>query len=249
VTGDRLRFGAAGWGVATRYATEFPAGGSHLERYARRFSAVEITSSFYRHHRLATYQRWAQRVGPEFRFSVKIPKALTHHGHLGHSQNDDLDRFLLETAGLGPKLRVLLVQLPPSLEFVSMDAERFFATLRQRIDSRVAVVCEPRHASWNSDAVEALFKEQGVSRAAVDPARWAEDALPGGDRRLAYFRMHGSPRIYFSAYERPRLEELARRLEEETQRADEVWCIFDNTAHGHALGDALAVQQALTVPR
>jgi uncharacterized protein YecE (DUF72 family) len=235
--------------VATRYAADFPAGGSQLERYARRFSAVEITSSFYRHHRLATYQRWAQRVGPEFRFSVKIPKALTHHGHLVYAQSDDLDRFLLEIAGLGPKLRVLLVQLPPSLEFVASDANRFFARLGQRIDSSVAMVCEPRHASWNSDAVEALFKEQGVTRAAVDPARWSADAAPGGARRLAYFRMHGSPRIYFSAYERRRLEQLARQLEDEAQQADEVWCIFDNTAHGHALGDAMTVQQALAVPR
>ncbi len=242
MTGDKLRLGVAGWSVATRYATDFPAGGSHLERYARRFCAVEITSSFYRHHRLATYQRWAESVGSDFRFSVKIPKALTHHGSLIYDQSDDLDRFLLEIAGLGPKLRVLLVQLPPSLEFVASDADRFFARLRQRIDSSVAIVCEPRHASWNSAVVEALFKEQGVTRAAVDPARWTEDADPGGERRLAYFRMHGSPRIYFSAYERQRLEELARQLENETEKADEVWCIFDNTAHGHAIGDALAVQ-------
>ena len=40
-----LRIGTAGWSVPSRYAGEIPQGGSHLERYARRFNAVEINSS------------------------------------------------------------------------------------------------------------------------------------------------------------------------------------------------------------
>lgn len=234
--------------MASRYVGDFPPGKSHLERYARILSAVEITSAFHRHHQLATYTRWAQSVGADFRFSVKIPKALTHHGSLVHTDSTELDQFLSEIAGLGRKLRVLLVQLPPSLEFVPADAGDFFTRLRQRIDPSVALVCEPRHASWHSVEVEALFKAQGVSRAAVDPARWTEDAVPGGERRLAYFRMHGSPRIYFSDYSRPRLEQLAGRLEQALLMTEEVWCVFDNTAHGHALGNALAVQQIMDNP-
>src|SRR3984957_19162317 len=82
-TASPLRVGTAGWSVPSRYAAEIPAGGSHLERYARRFDAVEINSSFYRSHQRKTYERWAQSTPQGFRFSVKVPKAMTHDQRLG----------------------------------------------------------------------------------------------------------------------------------------------------------------------
>ncbi|MEJ0006706.1 MAG: DUF72 domain-containing protein [Steroidobacteraceae bacterium] len=242
-----MRLGVAGWGIASRYLDQLPIGGTHLERYARVFSAVEINTSFYRHHQLGTYARWAQSVGPAFRFSVKTPKALTHEGSLGHTDHAVLERFLGEVAGLGAKLRALLIQLPPSLPFERADAEGFLTQLRRRIAPTVAIVCEPRHASWSSDTAEALFKELAVSRSAVDPPRWRQDAIPGGGPHLAYFRMHGSPRTYFSDYAPPRLETLARELQAAMRNCDELWCIFDNTAHGYAIGNALSAQRLLNV--
>lgn len=244
MTTGKLRLGVSGWSISSRYQSDIPGGGSHLERYARVFAAAEITTSFNRHHQLRTYERWASSVGADFRFAVKTPRALTHQGALV-ADDAVLDRFVSEVAGLGSKLQVLLVQLPPSLEFVAADAARFFKQLQRRITSTVAIVCEPRHQSWNSSAAQALFKDRGVSRAAADPARWTQDAVPGGALRLAYFRMHGSPRIYFSDYEPQRLADLARQLQAARQTSDEVWCIFDNTAHGHAIGNALAVQRTL----
>ena len=41
----------------------------HLERYARRLSAAEINSSFYRPHQRKTYERWAASVPDDFRFA------------------------------------------------------------------------------------------------------------------------------------------------------------------------------------
>jgi uncharacterized protein YecE (DUF72 family) len=240
-----LRLGVSGWGISSRYLSEIPSGGSHLERYAQVFSAAEITTSFYRHHQIGTYARWARSVGADFRFSVKTPQALTHAGTLAHTNSAVMDRFVSEIEGLGSKLSIVLVQLPPSLEFVSAQVESFFAQLRRRVSPTVAIACEPRHESWSSDAAAALLKDLEVSRAAVDPARWTQDAFPGGDLRLAYFRMHGSPRIYFSDYEPQRLTHLACQLHTALQTSDRVWCIFDNTAHGHAIGNALSVQRAL----
>jgi uncharacterized protein YecE (DUF72 family) len=238
--------GTAGWSVAARYLQSIPAIGTHLERYGRTFPIAEITTSFYRHHQAKTYARWALSVGDDFRFCVKTPRALTHEGRLICGRSADLDRFLLEVRGLGAKLRALLVQLPPSLEFDPPDAARFFRRLRRRVPAAVALVCEPRHKSWNTDAVDLQLQELGVSRAAVDPPRWDGDARPGGDHRLEYFRMHGSPRIYYSDYDSARLGELASALNEAALRSRQVWCIFDNTAHGHAIGNALATQKRLT---
>src|ERR1700733_604079 len=111
-----LWVGTAGWSVPSRYAAELPPGGSHLERYARRLDAVEINSSFYRPHQRKTYQRWAWSVPAGFRFSVKLPKAMTHEQRLADC-GALLDRFVSEVTGLGDRLGVLLVQLPPQLAF------------------------------------------------------------------------------------------------------------------------------------
>jgi uncharacterized protein YecE (DUF72 family) len=73
---DRIRVGTAGWSL--RRDEGDAAGGSRLERYARLFSCVEINSSFYRPHRPATYARWAAAVPAGFRFSLKVPKEITH---------------------------------------------------------------------------------------------------------------------------------------------------------------------------
>ena len=108
-----------------------------------------------------------------------------------------------------------------------------------------AIVCEPRHASWGTGKADALLEDLGVARAAVDPPRWGDDARPAGDPRLAYFRMHGSPRIYYSDYDAERLRQLSVVLKESLRTSQQVWCIFDNTAHGHALGNALALQELL----
>jgi hypothetical protein len=128
-----VRIGTAGWSVLSRYAEEFPPGGSHLERYARRLNAAEINSSFHRPHQRTTYERWAQSTPLTFRFSVKVPKTITHEQRLIGS-GALLDRFLAEATGLGDKLGVLLVQLPGKFAFEEKAADQFFSDLRARID-------------------------------------------------------------------------------------------------------------------
>src|SRR5579875_3870002 len=88
-----FRIGCAGWSLPKEHSDRFPADGTHLVRYAARFPAVEINSSFYRPHRPATYARWAASVPADFRFSVKVPKAATHERRLV-DVNDVLDGFL-----------------------------------------------------------------------------------------------------------------------------------------------------------
>lgn len=224
--------------MPSRYAGEVPAGGSHLERYARRLNAVEINSSFYRPHQHKTYARWAQSTPPGFRFAVKLPKAITHEARLADC-GAQLDRFIAEVAGLGDKLGVLLVQLPPSLAFHEDVADVFFDTLRARTDAAVAL--EPRHASWFAPRMEAWLAARQIARVAADPAPAEGAGEPGGWRGLAYYRWHGAPRIYYSDYDAAALAALARQLAAEQARGTAVWCIFDNTALGHALGNALAL--------
>ena len=126
-------------------ASPFAANGTHLQRYASVFNAVEINSSFYRPHRASTYARWGESVPDDFRFAVKVPKSVTHGMRLVGCA-DLLDEFLAPVRALNGKLGCLLVQLPPKLELDTDAADRFLRELRDRHEGAVAL--EARNASW-----------------------------------------------------------------------------------------------------
>jgi len=231
-----LRIGTAGWSIPRAIAHAFPAEGTGLQRYAARLDAAEINSSFYRPHKPQTYERWAQSTPPGFRFAVKAPKAVTHEARLIDCKAP-MAAFLAETSALGDKRRPVLVQLPPSLIFDAPTAKRFFGEVRSIYDG--ALVCEPRHASWFEPKAEDLLAAHKVARVAADPARHPDAGRPGGWSGLRYWRLHGSPHMYRSAYSDEALAELAGQLAAEPRV--ERWCVFDNTTLGAAARDALAL--------
>jgi uncharacterized protein YecE (DUF72 family) len=236
-----VHLGIAGWAIRREHSPRFANVGTHLQRYATLFNCVEINSCFYRPHRLSTYERWAASVPDDFRFAVKLPKAITHELRLVNAE-ERLDQFLNETGGLGTKRGPILVQLPPSFAF-DASVPAFLAALRERFDGDI--VLEPRHETWFNDEVESLLVDYQVARVAADPARVPAAALPGGFDGMVYIRLHGSPRVYYSAYEPAYLETVAAGIEQNVARGVRTWCIFDNTALGFATGDALSVQALL----
>lgn len=231
--------GTAGWSIPANEAAAFPSEGSALERYAARFLGAEINSSFHRPHRRSTWERWGASVPDPFRFSVKLPKTITHGLKLADCAA--LLQAHLEDAGaLGDKLAVHLVQLPPSLAFETGTAETFFRSLSDA--SGAAIACEPRHPSWFEAEADALLERCRVARVAADPARVEAAAHPGGWRGLTYYRLHGSPVIYRSSYEDARLATYAEALR---QSGAPAWCVFDNTASSAATENALALMEML----
>lgn len=245
--------GTAGWSVSRSVAERFPGAGTHLARYARVLPAAEIDSSFYRPHRPETYARWAASVPAGFRFAVKLPRSITHEHRL-RGIRAPLDAFLAQVAGLGTALGPLLVQLPPSLGFDRRVAAGFFDLLRELHAG--PVVCEPRHATWFEPQADELLKRLKVGRVAADPAPVPPAARPGGwlgplddgADAVAYWRWHGTPRMYWSAYGPAQLQAWAREVALWPVRAD-VWCIFDNTAAGAAIENALDFRERLAVVR
>lgn len=224
--------GTAGWTIPAKYRSGFPDTGSQLERYAARLNAVEINSSFYRPHQHKTYARWAAGVPGDFRFAVKLPRSITQTHRL-KDYGRELEAFCGQIAGLGDRLGTVLVQLPPSLVYDADTVDAFFRDLRRHTPASIA--CEPRHPSWFAASADAALAAHRVARVAADPPRAAGDGTPGGWRGLAYWRLHGSPKIYHSDYPEAALQQIAERL----RPGD--WCIFDNTAAFAALGNALAL--------
>ena len=241
---NNIFIGCAGWSLRKEHQPLFPKGASHLERYAGRFRCVEINSSFYKPHRPATYRRWRESTPSEFRFAVKVPRTITHTARLRDAA-PLLDQFLGEATALEEKLGPLLVQLPPSLRFEAASVEAFFAEFRARHAG--PIVCEPRHKTWFTEEAEELLKSHRIGRVAADPPRAEMDAEPGGDLSVIYYRLHGSPEIYYSAYPDEKLDEAHRELLRWSASAEQVWCIFDNTAEGHATTNALALGERFGV--
>jgi uncharacterized protein YecE (DUF72 family) len=229
--------GCAGWSIGGAQRDYFPENGSQLERYAAILPAVEINSSFYRPHRPDTYRRWRDSVPDAFRFSVKVPRAITHGQRL---QDTDalVSRFLQEAGELGSKLGCLLVQLPPGLTFNPHIAVPFFDDLTKRID--IPVVCEARHPSWFSPQAASALATLGIAQVIADPPV-AEAPLSPGGLKTVYVRLHGSPHMYHSSYTEEFLIRLEGELRQYRDAGKTAWCIFDNTASGAAMPNALSL--------
>lgn len=237
--------GTAGWAIPTAVAGEFAVDGTSLERYASVMPAVEINSSFHRPHRPTTYQRWAASVPEDFRFAVKLPKEISHKRKLIGCA-EPLSAFVDQVSGLGEKLGALLLQLPPKAAFEPRLAGDIFEALRKAFGDDRDIVCEPRSASWFTDEANACLADHRIARVVADPSIVAEGKAPGGWNAIRYRRLHGAPRVYYSAYDREWLEQLADTIAAECRDGIRSWCIFDNTASGAATNDALVLHRSLS---
>ncbi|RWX80921.1 DUF72 domain-containing protein [Neorhizobium lilium] len=218
----------AGWSIAKTVAASFPEEGSGLSRYASIFNGVEINSTFYRRHKQSTFARWAASVPEDFRFSVKIPKEITHVRKLVDIK-DVFESFLQDIAPLDGKRGPLLCQLPPSLAF-DPDGISIALDVMRSVDSG-PIVMEARHKSWASDSAVGLLDRFCIGRVLADPAPvWPAEEF---QEPPLYVRLHGKPKIYYSNYDDEEINFFAERLTEGS------WCVFDNTASGAAIENAL----------
>ena len=237
------RVGCAGWSIASQAAALFPDTGSHLERYARVFNTVEINSSFYRPHRPQTYARWATSVPAAFRFSVKLPRSITHDQRL-LGVDALLARFAAEAGALGDKLGCILIQLPPSLGFDPAVAAPFAESIRTRLAEPFgcSLALEARNAGWFDEAATELLQRRGIIRVIADPPVGQPGAHVPTTADI-YLRMHGSPRRYYSTYSADYLAQLDADMSAHAQAGRAVWCIFDNTLSPTYLQQALSVHR------
>ena len=129
------------------YPDKLPAK-SMLEYYGTQLPAVEINNTFYRLPKTSVLENWREQVPPDFRFSVKASRRITHMKRIKDAAEETT--YLLDTVrALGDRLGVVLFQLPPNLKKDMERLEPFVALLRDDIRS----VFEFRHESWLDDEV------------------------------------------------------------------------------------------------
>jgi len=234
-----IRIGTAGWSIPRAAALRFDTPGSHLQRYSQRLRCAEINSSFHRPHATTTYAKWRASTPPDFQFAVKMPRSITHDLRL-QEVREPLLAFLDQSAGLAEKRGPILIQLPPSLAFDVGVVTAFLDLVRSLYPG--PLVCEPRHESWFSAPAASLLDQYHAARVAADPPPVPESAVPGGWPGLVYYRLHGSPRTYWSRYGIDVITALAHSLLD-VRAAGAVWCVFDNTAAGFAIENALELKE------
>ena len=163
------------------YPQELPAS-QMLGYYSARFSTVEINYSFYRLPSEKSIGRWAETVPDGFAFTLKAPRRITHEARLRDCQ-EPTALFCTRAQALGPKLGVLLFQLPPYLRVNVEVLEQFVSWLPEG----VRAAFEFRHESWLSDEAYACLRARNVALCITDSEKTTTPLVRTAD--FAYFRL------------------------------------------------------------
>jgi len=170
-----IRIGTSGWSykdwVGPFYAPGTDAG-DYLAEYARHFDLVEVDSSFYRPPTAAMVRNWVARTPDAFRFTLKMPRQITHERVLAGC-DAEMDELLDTLALLGPKLQAVLLQFGYFNRAAFSGPRPFFARLDQfltRYAARVPLACEIRNRAWLTPDYFELLQRHHVAAAVVEHA-------------------------------------------------------------------------------
>jgi uncharacterized protein YecE (DUF72 family) len=246
---DRYWLGCSGWAYDDWVGPFYPSGtspGEFLELYARVFHTVEVDSSFYRAPTPFLVRRWAERTPESFRFSLKVPRDVTHEADA--SKGTEVLRSFL--TGLAPlrsvgKLGPVVLQFPASFRapFGREKLERLLAS----VPVEYSLAVELRHGSWWVPATRRLLEERGAALVwsvvpGTEPPAWvtADFAYARfvGDRALTRFDRIQRDR-------RPDLERMRTRFEDEARAVGAIYGYANNHFMGFGPGTVLALAQTL----
>ena len=190
-----------------------------LPYYAERLPTVEINYTFYRMPTERLLSGWSEATPDGFRFTLKAPRRITHDARL--QQCEELTHLFCDAAGtLGPKLAMLLFQLPPSFKKDVTVLDRFLKSLPPGAHAAF----EFRHASWHAPEVFECLRLHRHSLCVADSERMTtpvEITAPWG-----YFRLRDE------GYDAEDIAKWAKTIEASTRECDEVFVYFKHEDKG-----------------
>jgi len=207
-----------------------------FEYYSARYKTLELNVTFYRFPTIKMLQQWHLDAPAGFRFSVKAPRAITHFKQF-HGTIDMLQSFYdTIREGLQEKLGPVLFQFPPRFRY---DEDRL-KRVTDQLDPGFSNVLEFRHPGWWRQDVFDTLSRRGITFCGM-----SHPDLPATivtNTELVYYRFHGVPRLYTSAYSTGALKTFADRLEQ-SGSVTEAWCYFNNDSLVAAPQDAQTLAQ------
>ncbi len=219
----KLCVGTSGYSYKEWKGSFYPqdlAAAEMLRYYATKLPAVEINNTFYRMPKVSVLETWAEQVPDDFRFAIKASRRITHLKRL--KGVEDETGYLLETvATLGPRLGVILFQLPPNLK---KDMERL-EQFTELLEADTPAVFEFRHPSWQDEEVIACLRQRGCALCIADVDDEPEPQIIATSR-LGYLRLRRTE------YSPDDLRRWAQRISGQDWDEVYVFCKHEDEAAG-----------------
>jgi uncharacterized protein YecE (DUF72 family) len=147
-----------------------------LQAYASWCNAVEGNTTFYATPTRVTVESWAEQASPDFRFILKLPKTVTHEGHLANVE-DPLRAFLTAIEPLGERAHTLWIQLPPSFSPASVGT---LSSFLRRLPREYRYGVEVRDRAFFSDPREEQQLEKVLGDVGAEWVTFDTTVLFGG---------------------------------------------------------------------
>lgn len=192
-----------------------------FDYYTKYFDTVELNVTFYRFPQLSFLQTWYQKCPENFRFSVKAPKAITHYKQFHDSARFITDFYETSNNGLKEKLGPVLFQLPGRLAYNEERLERIINSLNPSFNN----VLEFRHESWWREDVYKALAEQNITFCGMSHPSLPDDVVV--NTSTVYYRFHGVPDLYRSAYSKESLQEIVSIVKSD-KHIKTGWFYFNN---------------------
>jgi uncharacterized protein YecE (DUF72 family) len=206
-----------------------------LPYYAARFPTVEINYTFYRMPTEKLLAGWTQQTPPEFRFTLKAPRRITHDAKLLDC-GDLTQTFCRVASSLGEKLGALLFQLPPSLKKDLPRLDAFLASLPRKAPAAF----EFRHRSWFDDAVFDRLTANGMALCVAESEKLKTPLAVTADH--AYFRLRDE------GYQSADIAEWAVKIGRLRETCRDIFVYFKHEEHGKGPAFARELMRHLGLP-
>ena len=239
---SELRIGTSGWHYKDWFGPFFPADlrkNEALAFYSGLFDTAELNLPFYRTPTVDAVQGWYEQTPPDFRFTWKASKFITHWKRLTERSRNSLELLEERISYLREKAGPILFQLPPNMKSNLARLESFIALLPKKRQ----YTFEFRHPSWYGDEVFELLARYDIALCLSDHA----DAPAPCERTASfvYIRGHGPSGRYHGSYSDEVLATWARKIRRWRGEGHAVWCFFDNDVKSAAPMDAQRLKKML----
>jgi uncharacterized protein YecE (DUF72 family) len=239
-----VRIGCSGWNYQA-WKDEFYEGKPPrlwLQHYSHHFDTVEVNNTFYRLPLKTSVARWVEETPPNFLFSVKASRYLTHIKRLS-DLDGGIQRYYerLEPLVCSPKLGPVLWQLPATFR---RNDDRLAAALEGVPPGRHCF--EFRHASWFTESVYELLRTHGAALVIADRPEVKDFQSFEFTADWTFVRFHYGSRGRRGNYSKSELEEWARRFEDWAGEV-EILAYFNNDWEAFAVRNALWLKNRLGV--
>jgi uncharacterized protein YecE (DUF72 family) len=207
-----------------------------FDYYSQHFNTLELNVTFYRFPQLNTLQNWYSKSHEQFRFSVKAPRLITHYKQFSDSRQLLSDFYGTIREGLKEKLACVLFQLPPQAVYSEERLQRIIESM----DPSFINVVEFRDPGWWNSHVYTQFARHNIVFCGINHPTLPQEAIINNP--VVYYRFHGVPRLYHSAYKQQTLQKLADEIKS-NDRVKQACIYFNNTAEVSAINNARQLQE------